>query len=52
MEQISSNLSVLVRGSGGKAALLRPPRLSHRSAQFTLHSANTLQDGCDVGGGV
>ncbi|KAK5881375.1 hypothetical protein CesoFtcFv8_022181 [Champsocephalus esox] len=44
VEQISSNLSVLVLGSGGKAALWCPPRLSHRSAQFTLHSANTLQE--------
>lgn len=52
MEQISSNLSVLVLGSGGKAALLCPPRQSHRSAQFTLHSANTLQDGWVVSGGV
>ena len=35
----------------GSAALLCPPRLSHRSAQFTLHSANTLQDGQNVGRG-
>lgn len=36
-------------GSGGKAALLRLPRLSHTSAQFTL--ANTPHDGRHVGGG-
>ena len=48
VEQISTNLSVPVRDSAGKPPLLR--RLSHRSAQFSLHSGETLEDRWEVDG--